>query len=132
MCKNSRDYLSKPPWILDTERIWCCLRKPACTFTGMSVSLTFSVGCASGSVECHIRRLYGNIKTGPKQIARPGCLLASPSLGLLTFSDKGYTESQTLCSVYDTHCASNPRHLCSSIKSSNRVGALAENMSRSM
>ena len=40
--------LSKTACILDSEGIWGYMREPACTCTGMSVSLTFSAGCALG------------------------------------------------------------------------------------
>ena len=82
------------------------------------------------SVGCNIRRLHGNRKTRPKKIDRPGCLFASPLLGFFSFSCQGYTESQTQCPMSDTHCASNSRHLCSSFRSYNKVGVLAEKVSR--
>ena len=82
------------------------------------------------SVGCHIRRLLGNRKTRPKRIARPGCLFASRLLAFFSFSCQGYTDNQTQCSVSDTHCAYNSRHLCSNIRSYNRVGVLVENVSR--
>ena len=51
-------------------------------------------------------------------------------LGFFSFSCQGYTESQTQCPMSDTHGASNSRHLCSSFRSYNRVGVLAEKVSR--